>query len=59
MFLREFSRYATMKESFFSRTMVENRLMRAVSMLREIREALDSIVEDTRALAEFVHNVTE
>ncbi len=39
--------------------MVENRLTRAISTLREIREALDSIVEDTRALAEFVHHVTE
>lgn len=39
--------------------MIEERLQRATSMLRDIREALESIVEDTRSLAEFVHNATE
>ncbi|MDQ1343435.1 MAG: hypothetical protein QG650_154 [Patescibacteria group bacterium] len=39
--------------------MIEERLQHAASLLRDIREAIDEIVDDSRALAEFIHNVTE
>lgn len=39
--------------------MIEERLKRAASLLRDIREALDEIVDDSRFITEFVRNVTE
>lgn len=39
--------------------MIEERLQHAASILRDIREALDEIVDDSRSLIEFINNVTE
>lgn len=38
---------------------LEERLVRAAGLLAEIREALESIVDDAQVLKEYIHNVTE
>lgn len=39
--------------------MIEERLKQATALLQDIREALDSIVEDAKFIKEYARNVTE